>query len=185
MYGYDYEGDVLLLLRLLRFLHDEDPVSFSELLDLDDELDEDAIFELSELVLFGGYCSFIEQEFDDENEMNIMEISHPAIDRFLVLSEEWREMGGGGRTEVFRRKVQDTAEFYFCGEVSSVFDMNVSFGESSALIRLTLSPDCYEPLRLANSLVDFLLYFKQENRHLECLVKPEEKPSEGVEQEVA
>lgn len=170
MYDYNYTEDVLLLLRLLRFLREDDPAGTEELIRTYDELNDDTVYEIAEAAIWGGY-GFIEMDYDEECEMSIACLSHPVINRFLSLAEEWQEASGGGSAELFQKKVQDLVEFYVCCGSHSVFEMNFSFSTGAAWIRLTLSPDCYEPLLFANSLVDLLLCFKQENKRLEELLK--------------
>lgn len=171
MYDYDYEAYILLLLRLLCFLREDNPAAFSALVKESGQLCLDSAYELADLFLLGD-AGFLDLDFEDdgEYELTILCLSHPVIDRFLALNDECNAIRIGGHVEQIRKKVFDIVEFYACGTTNCVCRFNVSFDASSALVRLTLSPDCYEPLELANSLVDMLLHFQQENQRMEALL---------------
>lgn len=190
MYGYDYEEYILLVLRLLCFLRKNNPTAFDALINAVDELDVECSDELIQLVMLGeGGLFELDVEDDDEYEYTVLCLSHPSINRFLSLSEECQRLGVIGHVERVRKKVQDAVEFYACGTTNSVCNFNVSFGTCCANIRLVLSPDCYTPLELTNSLIDMFLYFEQENQKLEKLLKQAEEDDEPTldyrEQEAA
>lgn len=175
MYDYDYEVCVLLVLRLLCFLRKNNLAAFDALIKIADEFDMENSDELIELIMLGeGGLFELDAESEEDYEYTVLCLSHPSINRFLSLSEECQCRGVGGHIERVRKKVQDTVEFYACGTTNSVCHLTVSFGTCCANIRLVLSPDCYAPLELANSVIDMLLYFEQENQRLEKLLKQSE-----------
>lgn len=111
---------------------------------------------------------FADAEFqnDEENEFSSVEFSHPEIDRFLALS---RKLAGekGLLGTAWLRKVQDIVEYFVGGESYSIIGRTVRFAGGEAVVHLDFSPDCYEPFAFADSLMDMLAWFQQENRRME------------------
>ena len=173
MYGYDYEEDVLLSLRVLRYLYEESPVRAQEVADIFKALDPDEMYEFVE---YAFWDIFTDAAFDSEDDsgMGTIDVSHPAIDRFYELAGQLElSRGGDGRGSC--RKIHDVVEFFLCGASYSLYDFNVQFCGIGVRVKLTLSTDCYDPLPFFNSFIDMLLYFQQENQRIEELLRIEEE----------
>jgi hypothetical protein len=189
VYDYEYEESILLALRLLSFLREDHPETFTTLIQEIEELNLDSAYELADLFLMGA-GGFLDLGTADEedSELSVLYISHPSINRFLTLNEACKTIGMVTHVEQVRKKFHDIVEFYATGLTSSVYGIDISFGAHTAHIRLILSPDYYSPLEFANSLIDMLLYIRQENQRLEGLLE-ESKATEPVfelaEQEAA
>ena len=176
MYGYDYENEILLLMRILKYLFQHNQDSFHILLSGGEELDCDDLYDTTASLLD---CMFADSEidFDTENQMDVIQLSHPSLDKFLSLSREWCSLSGtsfGAR----RKQLEDIMDFFLTGSGYAVYDIKYHFRDNSVLIALWISPDCYEPLLLLNYLVSLLLYVQEENEHLERLIW--EKKQEGA-----
>lgn len=189
MYDYKYEESILLALRLLAFLREAHPETFTTLIQEIEELNLDSAYELADLFLMGvgGFLDLGTAD-EEDSELSALYISHPSINRFLALNEACKTIGMVSHVEQVRRKLHDIVEFYATGLTSSVYGIDVSFCAHAAHIRLTLSPDYYSPLEFANSLVDMLLHIRQENQRLEGLLEKSETTEpvfELAEQEVA
>ncbi len=189
MYDYEYEESILLALRLLAFLREDHPETFTTLIQEIEELNLDSAYELADLFLIGvgGFLDLGTAD-EEDSELSVLQIFHPSINRFLTLNEACKAIGMVSHVEQVRKKIQDVVEFYATGLTSSVYDMDISFSAHTVHIRLTLSPDYYSPLEFANSLIDMLLYIRQENQRLEALLEKSEATEpvfELAKQEVA
>ena len=81
MYDYEYENNVLLFLRLLNFLHTDQPEVLEEIIkDYPLAGDEDIEMIMNELML----TVFDEGAPDDEDDMVTVRFSHDYIDRLYA-----------------------------------------------------------------------------------------------------
>ena len=138
MYGIEYEDDILLLLRMIKFLHMQSP-------------DAAHIF-----------CQ-----------------SHPVVDmeELLMVIDEvmW---------DIF-----DDVNFFFDEEYEatvvqcSVNKFSQHIAGDHVILEFCLSPDYYEPLYFANSLVDLLRYCQCSIRRIEA--KLAERETENIRKEAA
>lgn len=161
MCGYEYEESVLLVLRLLKFLHQQNSAQAKAICDLYANANIDGLYEAIDGVVLSIFPGAF-YEFDEEWESSIAVLSHPDITRFCHLSRQWTQRQGF-YSSAWQGKLQDIAEYFACG----VFKMNISFTGDQAVLRLWLSSDYYDPLSFGNSMVDMLLYIRQENQRLE------------------
>lgn len=176
MYDYDYEEDILLILRLLKFLHGQDPEAAKKLVGIFKEFTPDEMYELTDLVLWEIFDGVVFDSAPDD-ESSIVTISHPAIDRLYELGQ--RLESARGRFAVgWLQKIHDIVEFFVCGASNSVYSLELRFFGSRVELQMRLSPDCYEPILLGNSLVDVLLYAQRESAWLERLVSQAEREQE-------
>lgn len=179
MYGYEYEGDVLLVLRLLKYLHMHDPDTVKRVIELYKELNLDEMFVMVEEILWSIFddVTFDSDEFD---ETSIVYFSHPDIDRLYELGSRCKDEYGS-LSNAWRRKIQDIAEYFILGTSNSVYGLGHHFSTSGVVFETRLSPDCYEPELFANSLVDMLLHVQQELRRMEKKVAEENETKEWKE----
>ena len=75
MYGYEYEFDFLLCLRLLKFLHMQSPESAKRVIEIYKEVDTEEIGIVMEEILWDIF-SDAEFDTDEFNELTIVYFSH-------------------------------------------------------------------------------------------------------------
>ena len=178
MYNYEYEVDVLLFLRLAKYLHSQSPAALESILALYVDFDLPSLRELCESIVW-EICANVFFDQDEEYEAAICTFSHPLMDRFCALSGEW-SFTSGQSDDAWRRKLGDIAEYYLMGTSYSVGNIECYPRRDSAKLRTWLSSDCYDPAEFGNSLVDMLLHIRRENERLESLLK-----EAGVREEAA
>lgn len=168
MYGFEYEDDALMLLRAMKYLHQQNPEALRDALSEFDPVDLDMACDMAFEVI-GRIFSDLDVLFDESNELEVLCFSHPVFDRFLALSGELAAIRGRSNGASYL-KLQDMVEYFTVGLSNSVFDLKYHFVMSSVSLEIVLSPDCYEPLQFLDSLVRLLLHVQQENEHLERLI---------------
>lgn len=183
MYDYEYEEDVLLTLRLLKYLQETNPARAREAVELFQTLDPEDPYELIEYTFWDFFTDTISLSDEDEG-ITTVAFSHPEINRFYTLAVQL-ELMKGQQSGANQKKVHDVVEFFLCGASYSVYDFSIRVVGASVIINLRLSPDCYEPLPFFNSFIDMLLYFRQESRRLEKLIRLEEEKAEDLPREEA
>lgn len=165
MYNYAYEADILAVLRVLKVLHQQEPDAARKLCSQYGKVSEESLYILINEAIWEV---FTDTEFldDEENGFSSVEFSHPEIDRFVALG---RKLAGtqGLPGEAWLRKAQDIVEYFVGGESYSIIGRMVRFLGTAVVVHLDLSPDCYEPFAFADSLMDMLACFQQENRRME------------------
>lgn len=177
MYDYDYETDVLLVLRLLKYLQEQDQTAATSLIQWQKKFDPDMMYELAESIIWEIFAD-VEFESDTDWENSIANFSHPIIDRLYELGGRLNRIQGSPAGS-WQRKIHDIVEFYVCGASYSIMDLNVTAIESFIQIKVLFSPDCYEPLLFGNSMVDVLLYCQRECQRLEGLLQLEGEITES------
>lgn len=178
MYNYEYEVDILLLLRLARFLHDQNPAALGEILEEYRNFDLDLLWELCESITW-AICTHVVFDQDDAFDTAFCTFGHPLIDRFCVLGEKWSRVSGES-SSAWQRKIHDIAEYYLLGTNYSVGQLEFCPQGTTARLRTWFSSDCYDPVDFGNSLVDMLLCFRRENERLEGLLKEAETRKEAA-----
>lgn len=176
MYGYEYEVDILLVLRLAKFLHRQNPDALKEVLEDFPVVDLYLLFELSERIIW-EICSHVVFDLEEELETSFCTFSHPLIARFCKLSMAWSCVRGCS-VGAWQRKLSDIAEYFLTGTNHSVVQLVCYARGDFAEIRTWFSPDCYESEDFGNSLVDMLLFLQRENERLEGLLKEAEMEEE-------
>ena len=177
MYDYDYETDVLLVLRLLKYLQEQDQTTATSLIQWQKKFDPDMMYELAESIIWEIFAD-VEFESDTDWENSIANFSHPIIDRLYELGGRLNRIQGRPAGS-WQRKIHDIVEFYVCGASYSIMDLNVTAIESFIQIKVLFSPDCYEPLLFGNSMVDVLLCCQRECQRLEGLLQLEGEITES------
>lgn len=167
MYGYEYETDVLFMLRLAKYLYGQDPDALKKVLEIYPEFDLCLLFELSECIIW-EICGDVVFDSEDEFEITFCTFAHPIINRFCELSAA---RNSGRPTVAWQRKLADIVEYFLRGIHYSVVKIACYSGEGSAKLRAWFSQDCYDSGDFGSSLVDMLLFFQRENERLEWLLK--------------
>ncbi len=182
MYDYEYEFDVLLVLRLLKLLHMMNPEAMEEPLSMYPTLPPGELYLIVSPVLWGIFES-MEYELDEEFEVEWMTISHPTIDRLYALGS----MQEGKRITIsaaWKKKIQDAVEYFLAGPSNSVFDLRYQYPFGHVKIGIALSPEYFEGILFANNLVDLLRYFEQDLRYLESKASITGQHSDSMEHEL-
>lgn len=186
MYGYYYETDTLLFLRLAKYLHDQDPDTLDKILNEAPEYDSFFSGDYCERITY-AICSqvvvdseiVIDEYVGEEIVIDFWTFSHPLINQFCRLSMEWCGVCGQS-TAAWQAKLSDIAEYYLLGENNTLCRMECTPKGGSAKIRAWLSPDCYDPAGFGNALVDMLIFLRQENERLERFLTEAEKRREAA-----
>ena len=178
MYNYDYEADVLLFLRLAKYLHSQNPAALEKILEMYADFDLAFLFELCESIIW-EICTDAVFDQEEECEVTFCTFSHPLMNRFCTLSGDW-SIVSGQTADAWRWKLGDIAEYYLMGLNYSVSRMECYPRRNHAELRTWFSPDFYDPADFGNSLVDLLLYLQQENQRLENLLKEAEPRKEAA-----
>ncbi len=165
MYDFEYESEILLCLRLLKFLHMRSPDLVKRVAEVYTELNEDEMYVLVDELIWNIFEG-VDFDTDEFEELSIMHFSHPDIDQ-LLLTGSRSTVGYGALSNAWRRKIQDISEFFVVGMTNSVLRLSHHFSANGVVFEMVLSPDCYEPLLFANSLIDMVLYCQQELQRLE------------------
>lgn len=176
MYNCEYEVDVLLFLRLAKFLHSQDPDTLESILMEYVEFDLPSLAEVCESIIW-EICTQVFFDEDAEREIAFCTFSHPFLKRFNELGEKWSRISGQSDGP-WRLKFSDIAEYYLLGTNYSVYQLQCYPADSR--LKTWFSPDCYDPIEFGNSLVDMLLCFQRENERLEGLLKEAEQRKEAA-----
>lgn len=129
MYDYEYEEDVLLALRLLKYLQEESPARAQKTVDLFKTLDPEDPYEFIEYTFWDIFTD-ITFDSNEAEELTIATFSHPGIDRFYALATRL-ELVRGQQSGANQKKVHDIVEFFLCGATYSVFQFSVQVVDAS------------------------------------------------------
>lgn len=166
MYGLQYEDDLLLFLRLMKFLHTQVPKVVEQICKEYPTVDENDISMILEELLW-NVLDDVEIDSDEFDETSILYCSHPDIDRLYGAGQKITH-AQGVLPQVWGKKLHDIVEFFMIGATNSVLDFSQTISGDHVVLKLRLSPDCYEPLYFANSIVDMLLYCQRSVQRMEA-----------------
>lgn len=181
MYDYEYEDEILIFLRFMKFLHIYEPEALKLLIKEHPKVDEDEIYMILDELL---WTFFDDAGPYEDDEMTTVRFSDERIDRLYELGckgcQSLREI------RAWQEKIEDIFLFYVVGASYSVFDVAYHFSASHVTIDITLSPDCYDPAPFLNSVINMILHCQQELRHMEDAAKKirvlqKRRPHNGVE----
>ena len=181
MYDYEYENDVLLFLRLLKFLHTDRPEVLKEIIKDYPAVDgEEMEIILNELMM----VVFDEGAPDNEDDMVTVRFSHDHIDRLYA-----RGCRGNGlfpfRINAWQEKIKDIFLFYVADASYSVFDVHYRFAGTNVKIDITLSPDCCTPNIFLNTFINMILYCQRELERIEAVETNERNTAAYIGKEAA
>ena len=109
MYDYEYEEDVLLTLRLLKYLQEESPARAQEAVEAFKTLVPEDPYEFIEYTFWDIFTD-ITFASDEAEELTIATFSHREINRFYALLARL-ELIEGQQTGASQKKVHDIVEF--------------------------------------------------------------------------
>lgn len=181
MYGIEYEDDILLLLRMIKFLHMQSPDAAHIFCQSHPVVDMEELLMVIDEVMWDIFDD-VNFFFDEEYEATVVQCSHPIIDR---LYEQGRasDPKHGSRQSVWSKKLHDITEYFVLGATNSVYKFSQHIAGDHVILEFCLSPDYYEPLYFANSLVDLLRYCQCSIRRIEA--KLAERETENTRKEAA
>lgn len=165
MYGFEYEFDVLLVLRLMKILHGRDPEALKSAIEAHTVLTLDELELLIEPIIWSLFED-LEYDVDEFEETEIMRLTHPVINSVYISATQQQDPLGNLQS-AWQKKIQDITEFFISGPTSSVYRLRYDFSSSEVRIEMWLSPDYHEPLVFLNTLADMLLYFEKELQRLQ------------------
>lgn len=164
MYDNEYEWDILLFLRILKYLHTSDADMVNAIIRDYPEVDE----EDPDMIMYDLLWAFFDEEPEEtDDEFYTVRFSDQSVDRLYQLGCQDGDIFFS-QSRVWQEKIKDTFLFYVVGASHSVFDVAYYFGGDGVKIDITLSPDCYEPLLFLNSIINMILYCQKEVRRLEA-----------------
>ena len=176
-----YEDDILLLLRMIKFLHMQSPDAAHIFCQSHPVVDMEELLMVIDEVMWDIFDD-VNFFFDEEYEATVVQCSHPIIDR---LYERGRasDPKHGSRQSVWSKKLHDITEYFVLGATNSVYKFSQHIAGDHVVLEFCLSPDYYEPLYFANSLVDLLRYCQCSVRRIEA--KLAERETENIRKEAA
>lgn len=181
MYDYEYENDVLLFLRLLKFLHTEYPFVLEQIIKDYPTADEEDIWMILDELLMAVFDEGAPDEGDD---MMTVRFSHDHIDRLYA-----RGCRGNSlfpfRINAWQEKIKDIFLFYVADASYSVFDVHYRFSGTNVKIDITLSPDCYTPNIFLNTFINMILYCQRELERIEAVETDEPNTAAYIGKEAA
>lgn len=181
MYNYEYEDDTLLFLRLMKFLHMEQPRTVEQIIkDYPTADEEDIGMILDELLM----TVFDEGAPDNEDDLMTVRFSDTQIDRLYSQGCKHNEMLPY-QINAWQEKIKDVFLFYVAETSYSVFDVCYRFSDSGVKFDITLSPDCYEPNIFMNSLINMILYCQRALARIEAAEIEEQANYASIGKEAA
>lgn len=181
MYDYEYENDVLLFLRLLKFLHTEHPFVLEQIIKDYPTADEEDIWMILDELLMAVFDEGAPDEGDD---MMTVRFSDERIDRLYTQGCKHSEILPY-QINAWQEKIKDVFLFYVAGPSYSVFDIRYHFSGDGVKFDITLSPDCYEPRIFLNSIINMILYCKRELARIESAEAKAQAPHTSIRKEAA
>jgi hypothetical protein len=114
MYGIEYEDDILLLLRMIKFLHMQSPDAAHIFCQSHPVVDMEELLMVIDEVMWDIFDD-VNFFFDEEYEATVVQCSHPIIDR---LYEQGRasDPKHGSRQSVWSKKLHDITEYFVLGQ---------------------------------------------------------------------
>lgn len=186
MYGYDYENEILALLRILKYIQLYRPDELKDAVKYCRDVDTiDAIGEMA----WGAFDQTV-ATFQDDTGEEIYYVYDGLFNHFFELNLAHLQSGNTCKWEPARKKLFDLAAFYLCSGCNTIFDVDAVYYSGGIALKIILSLDVYDPDELANAVVDFLLALRLEITALESLQKEQTTeilafPQNTQEQEAA
>lgn len=105
MYGIEYEDDILLLLRMIKFLHMQSPDAAHIFCQSHPVVDMEELLMVIDEVMWDIFDD-VNFFFDEEYEATVVQCSHPVIDRLYELGRA-SDPKHGSRQSVWSKKLHD------------------------------------------------------------------------------
>lgn len=165
-YDYEYEEEMMAVLRCLKYLQIYHSERFrAQLKFFGKETLEEILqdFYFLQWEIFDDY----QNDFDEGMEMDCIVAFDPVIDRYCELNAQLYPKNNQNPWEAIRRKLQDTVEYYVISCTNSIADYGVPIEAGRLCLKFWLSPDIDEPFALSNGLINLMLALRAENERME------------------
>lgn len=166
MYGYEYEDDILLFLRLIKFLQVYHPEVYERIIKFYPPVCEDDMYVIVDDLLWAFLDEAPNNDENEEDGLTVVRLSDEVIDQLYAQGFKGNHLFPC-KVGAWQEKIKDVFCFFVARSTNSVYNAKFHFCGGSVTFDITLSLDCYEPLEFLNSIVDMLLYCHRELRRLE------------------
>lgn len=162
MYDYEYEDDVLLVLRVLKLLKERQPERYRGICEQYKDVEWQFFDELAWACVWELFDETF-NDFDPDYEVEIMVIEDAALDQFWVNLQKNARASDCYSPMACRSYIQDTVEYFLRASGYTVAGIECVAHEKSLKLKLWISPDTYNPVEFATDIVTFLQYLQAEN----------------------
>lgn len=169
MYDYDYEDEVLLILRFIKYLQIYEPGVFQIVLNELGEVDFDILYDNAFYIMEEVFDSPNgDPEMDEDDAYGVLYLEHQTLNKFLNLSAQYCDLTGASPT-VFRQKIQDIVLFYVCEISQSVFDIEFRYDDMELCVVIWFA-ESFNISTFSSGLVDLAMYMRTENEQLQAQI---------------
>lgn len=179
MYDYEYEGDVLCALRVLKYFQMNRPERFQAVCECYEKLELNTVDELIWEVTWELFDNVI-SDFEPDFEVDTFIIGDALLDRLWALIQKRARKGGRFSEFACRELFRDTMNYYLTATSSTIARVDCFFHREGVQVKLWMSRDIWEPLPFANDVVTLLLYLEAE-----CAEKSTRKTAKKSRKEAA
>lgn len=135
MYDNEYEWDILLFLRILKYLHTSDADMVNAIIRDYPEVDE----EDPDMIMYDLLWAFFDEEPEEtDDEFYTVRFSDQSVDRLYQLGCQDGDIFFS-QSRVWQEKIKDTFLFYVVGASHSVFDVAYYFGGDGVKIDISFA----------------------------------------------
>lgn len=166
MYDYEYENDVLLMLRVLKYLHKYEPAVFVAIMKHLEDVDFDGLYDNMYFILWNVFeVEMADEDEEDSYGCGMMYMGHPVLNEFLKLSYQYCDLSGDLPAS-YRKKLQDIILFHLVATSASIYDYECRYEDTDLCVAIWFT-DCYDLPGFLAGLVDLVMYVQQENERLQ------------------
>lgn len=184
MYDYDYENEVLLALRIFKYLQVYEPVVFQVMLKELGSVDFDALYDNMFFVLEEVFDSpYTDPELDEDYYYGILYLEHRTLDEFLDLSVQYCDLTGVSPA-VFRKKIQDIILFHVCDITESVYAVEFRYDDKGLCVPIWFA-ESFDIMVFSSALIDLAMYMDAENKRLQAQIDALQSETETAWEEAA
>lgn len=165
MYDHEYEWQILGFLRMLKYVWQRNPNILAEIGQSYrcDAVCLDDLFEMSVFLLAEYICVDFVEDDDPDNvyggEFAGYLLLEPELDEYLALHTQLEKLRFGTCRSTGANKLRDAVEMYVG---SALYDFKITQSNGNCTIHLWPSPDWYDPIEVANSVIDLMTYLEAE-----------------------
>lgn len=185
MYDYVYENEVLLALRIFKYLQVYEPGVFQAMLKELGSVDFDALYDNVFFVLEEVFDSpYTEPELEEDYCYGMLCLEHRTLDEFLALSLQYCDLTGESPV-VFRKKLQDIILFHVCDITESVYDIEFRYDDMGLLRVPIWFAESFDVMAFSSGLIDLAMYIQAENKRLQAQISALQSETETIWREAA
>ena len=185
MYEYDYEGDVLGTLSVLKLLKERQPARFESIRKNFKTLEWQYMEELAWEATWELFDS-ADNDFVPDYETDVWTIRDKAIDQFWINIQKRARASSSYSDMACRELVRDTIAYFLGASSYTIGQMECYMHGGSVSVKMWLSPDIYEPTLFGADVVTLLRYLQAENDKIAARTKKRKsKKAKNIEKEAA